>query len=290
MQRVPSVRDVHRGVEEHDVLTYASAIAFQVLTALVPLLLVLLALIGFFDLERVWQDAARELRPNLSDAAFTVVDDTVRNVLSGQQWFWLTAGLAFALWRLSAAMRAVMGALDRIYDAERERTLAERLRVSIGLAIAVALLLLAALSVVHLGPLVVSVDGVLLGAVSFVVRWGLAGLLLLLAVGLTIHHAPATPQPLGWVSFGSLSAVGAWLAGSALFVLYVTEVASYGSLFGSLATIFVLLTYLYLSAIALLVGVEIDTQVRRRVEGSPDGAGAERGEGEGRLSGARAAA
>ncbi len=117
-----------------------------------------------------------------------------------------------------------------------------------------------------------------------IVRWALAAALLLLAVGMTIHYAPATPQPLRWVSFGSIVAVAAWLIGSLLFVVYITEVASYGSLFGSLATVFVLLTYLYSSAVALLVGVEIDTQVRRRVEGTPHG---DRAEG---LSDARAAA
>jgi membrane protein len=284
---MPSVREVQEGMEDHELLNAASAIAFQVLTALIPLLLVLLALIGFFDLEQVWTDAARELRPRLSPAAFTVVDDTVRNVLTGKQWFWLTAGLALALWRLSAAMRAVMGALDHIYAAERSRPLTERLRVSIALAIAVALLLLLALCVLHLGPLLVPVDGVVPGVVSVVVRWGVAAVLLLVAVGLTIHYAPATPQPLHWVSFGSLVAVGSWLIGSLLFALYITEVASYGSLFGALATVFVLLTYLYTSAIALLLGVEIDTQVRRRVEGSADGASGERGAA---VSGARAAA
>ena len=265
------MRDVHRGIEDHDILNSASAIAFQVVTAIVPLLLVVLALIGFFDLERVWQDAADDLRPQVSAATFTVVDDTVRNVLSGKQWFWLTGGALFALWRLSAAMRAVMGALDRIYHADRERPLLERLRLSIALALAVTLLLLLALAVVHLGPLLVSVEGTLPALASLVVRWGLAGVLLLIAIGLTIHYAPATEQPLGWVSFGSLVAVAAWLVGSLLFLLYITEVASYGSLFGSLATIFVLLTYLYTSAIALLIGVEIDTQVRRRVEGTPHG-------------------
>ncbi len=284
MQRVPTIKEVHSGIEDHEILNSASAISFQVVTAIVPLLLVLLALLGFLDLERVWDDVARELRPQVSGAAFTVVDDTVRNVLENRQWFWLTAGAAFALWRLSAAMRAVMGALDRIYHAERDRPLLERLRVSIGLAVAVALLLLLALAVVHLGPVLVRADGAVLGVLSVVVRWGVAALLLLLAVGLTIHYAPATPQPLGWVSFGSVTAVVAWLVGSLLFVLYITEVASYGSLFGSLATIFVLLTYLYSSAVALLVGVEIDTQVRRRVEGTPHG---DRAEG---LSDARAAA
>jgi membrane protein len=271
----PDLRELHRGFEEHEILNHASAIAFQVLTALVPLSLVLLALIGFFDLERVWTDAAKEIRPQVSAAAFTVIDDTVRNVLGSKQPFWLTIGAAFAIWRLSAAMRAVMGALDRIYGAERERPLVERLRVSIGLALAVSALLLLALAVLHLVPLIVPVDGVVLTVLSIVVRWTVAAALVLLAIGLTIHRAPATPQPIKWVTFGSLVAVAVWVLASVGFALYITELASYGSLFGSFATVFVLLTYLYFTTTALLAGIEIDTQVRRRVEGSSHGGTAE---------------
>ncbi len=273
----PDLRALRRGFDEHEILNSASAIAFQGLMALVPLLLVLLALLGFLNLERVWEDAARQIRPEVSPAAFTVIDETVRNVLGGKQWFWLTLGAAFAIWRLSSAMRAVMGALDRIYAADRDRPLAERLRVSIGLALAVTALLFAALAVVHLGPLLVPVEGAALTVVSIAVRWGLAAALLLLALGLTIRHGPATPQPIKWVTFGSLVSVGVWVAGSLLFLFYITKIASYGSIFGSFATLFVLLTYLYVAAIALLAGVEIDTEARRQVEGTSHG-GEEGGE------------
>jgi membrane protein len=65
--------------------------------------------------------------------------------------------------------------------------------------------------------------------------------------------------------------VGSWLLTSVAFGFYATEIASYGSLFGSFATVFVLLTYLYLASIALLLGAEADTQVRRKTEGSSNG-------------------
>ena len=67
------------------------------------------------------------------------------------------------------------------------------------------------------------------------------------------------------------SCVGTWLLASVAFGFYATEIASYGSLFGSFASIFILLTYLYLTAIALLAGAEADAQVRRENEGSANG-------------------
>ena len=99
----------------HELLNSSSAIPFQTLFALIPLALFALALCGFLALDRVWEDAAAEIEPQVSAAAFTVIDDTARQILAQQQPFWLTLGAAFAIWRLSAAMRATMGALDRIY-------------------------------------------------------------------------------------------------------------------------------------------------------------------------------
>ena len=271
MPPLPSFTELRDGVQDHDVLQNASAIAFQVLSAAIPLALVMLATLGFVNMESVWEDAALDIRPNVSTAAFQVLDDTVRNVLEKQQPFWLTLGVGLALWRLSTAMRAVMHSLDEIYEADRERPLLERLRVSLGLALVIALLLIAAIVVVHLGAALVKSDGVL-SVVSLLVRWGIAAGLALLAVGITIRHAPATPQPLGWASFGAVLCVGTWLLASVAFGFYATEIASYGSLFGSFASIFVLLTYLYITAVALLAGAEADSQVRRKVEGSANGA------------------
>ena len=137
-------------LERHEILNSASAIAFQVLYAIVPLGLFTFALAGFLDLDRVWQDAAAELKGKVSPAAFMVIDDTAHKVLGSQQVFWLTAGAALAVWRLSAAMRATMGALDRIYECEDARSLAAELLTSIALSLATGLLALAALDVVYL--------------------------------------------------------------------------------------------------------------------------------------------
>ena len=258
MRRLGRLRDL---LDRHEILNSASAISFQVLFALVPLGLFLLALVGFLDLDRVWQDVSAELKDKVSPAAFSVIDDTAQKILGAQQPFWLTAGAALALWRLSAAMRATMGALDRIYECEDDRSLASAVRTSIGLSVATTLLVLLALAVVYLGPVAVPAEGAL-GVLSVIVRWGLALALGVLAVGLIVHSAPARAQTLSWVSRGTVLAAGCWLLGTSGFALYVTEIADYGSVFGSFATLFMLLTYVYLSATAFLLGVEIDVRAR----------------------------
>src|SRR3954453_9107116 len=87
--------------EEHDLLTSASAISFQVLTAIVPFLLFAFALLGFLSLGDVWRDhVADHVRHNGFPAMFTTIDATVTKVLDSRQLFWMTAGLALAVWQV----------------------------------------------------------------------------------------------------------------------------------------------------------------------------------------------
>ena len=86
--------------------------------------------------------------------------------------------------------------------------------------------------------------------------------LLFTAVWLLLRFAPAHPGPHRWISFGSALCVIAWVGTSLVFGLYVTQVADYNSIFGSLATVFVLFSYLYVSAVSFLIGAEVDAIAR----------------------------
>src|ERR671933_832971 len=86
-------REILRGFEENDLLTYASAISFQVFFALIPLALLGLGLLGAFGLSDVWSsDLAPKLHDSASPAAFKVIDQTVRQVLAEKRLFWASAG------------------------------------------------------------------------------------------------------------------------------------------------------------------------------------------------------
>jgi uncharacterized BrkB/YihY/UPF0761 family membrane protein len=103
------------GFKRHDLLTYASAISFQILTAIIPFALFVLAVAGLLDLSSVWRDHLEpRLRENVSAAVFAVISNAVNKVFAGRPWLWATVGGGLALWQVSGAVRAVMGALGRI--------------------------------------------------------------------------------------------------------------------------------------------------------------------------------
>ena len=261
------------GFKQHDLLTYSSAISFQILTAIIPFALFVLAVAGLLHLDGVWQDHVQpEIHANVSPALFAVISNAVDKVFGGRQWLWATFGGGLALWQVSGAVRAVMGALGRIYGSEGERPFLKRYGVSFALSIEVgACFILAALCLV-LAPFFSVADLGAAGDVfAFVVRWALAAGLLFLAVGLLVRHAPATAQPLPWVSIGAGIVVGLWVIVSLVFYLYLTTVASYESAFGSLAAVIVVTGYLYISTTAFLFGAQLDAIIRAQATGRSHG-------------------
>ena len=248
---------------ENDLLTYASAISFQVLSSLVPFLLFGFGLLGFLHLGNVWsKELGPEIKAGVSGPAFAFIDEAIRKALTSKQAFWISMGFVIALWEISGAVRAVMGALNTVYGLETRRGWWRRMGVSTALALAVAACWLAAIAVVVGGPLAYGdVGGVLLVAL-FVARWGVAALLLLLAVGLLLRYAPEMRSPLRWVSRGSVLIMAGWLLMSLGFGFYLREIADYNSIFGGLATVVVLIAYLYAAAVVFLGGVQVDALAR----------------------------
>jgi membrane protein len=258
-------KDVVGSFQKNGLPNFASAMAFRVVLALIPFLLFLLSLLGFLDLQEAWRtDVAPELRKNASATAFKLVDDTVRQVLSEKQIWWLTAGLVLTLWELSAATRVAMSAMDRMYGYYRRRSLVEMLPRSLALGGEMGLCVVTAIAVVRFGALLTGEVHGILAVISFLIRWLLAAVVLALGVGLLVRYGPATRQTVPWVSFGTGLVLAAWVLTSIAFGLYATYVASYTSVFGHLASVFVLLLYLWLSANAFLVGIQLDACVRER--------------------------
>jgi membrane protein len=257
---VPEIVEAFR---RNGLINFAASISFLLVLATVPFLLFLLALLGFLELEEVWRrDVAPEIRGTLSDTAFRLLDDTATRVLTQKQVWWLTAGFALSLWEVSAATRVTMTALDRIYGFHRRRGFFEIFPRSVGLGLTMGVTVVVAVVVVRFVPLATGDVGGVAAVLSVLGRWLLAGALLGAGVALMVHHGSATRQTLPWVTVGTFLVMGAWIAMSILFGIYVTYLANYGSVFGNLTTFFVLLLYVYASAIAFLAGVQADACLR----------------------------
>ncbi|OAI40256.1 hypothetical protein AYO39_01675 [Actinobacteria bacterium SCGC AG-212-D09] len=266
-------RAILDGFKQHDLLTYSSAISFQIITAVVPFVMFVLALGGLLHLDGVWRNhVAPEIRTHVSPAVFSVISSAVNKAFSGRALLWATVGGGLALWQVSGAVRAVMGAFARIYGATYERPFIRRYLISFTLAIATGACFVLAGVCLALAPFFsVLHPGAAWDVFAFVARWTLAVGFLSLAVGLLVHVAPATHQPLPWVSLGTTIVTVWWVIVSVGFYFYLTRVASYASVFGSLASVIVVIAYLYISTTAFLFGAQLDAIIRAQATGTLSG-------------------
>jgi membrane protein len=250
---------------EHHLWTYASAISFRALVALVPLVLLGLAFLRAFGLEDVWSNSvAPAIEGHVTAPVYAAINFSVEKIFASS-----TAGLiAFAgallVWDMTWAVSTIMEALNEIHDVEERRSSRWRVLVALFLAIAVILCIVGAALAVILGPR----PGGALHFLFGIGRWPVAVLLLSLAVGLLVRYGPAEKPQTRWASAGSLLVVGTWILATIAFRWWVSSVANFKTAIGSLTVFLVLTAYVFTSAAIFLLGVQLDELLRKDVRAS----------------------
>ena len=177
-----------------------------------------------------------------------------------------TVGLALALWSTTGAMTGYMTAINLAYERKDTRNFVRKRLVALTMVavIGVAFLLVAVL--LMFGPtvehLIASHAGAASGAVGWIwwiAQWPILIVGLVAAFETLLYLGPDVPKR-RWrlLSPGPLVAAVVWIAVSAAFAFYSSSFGSYNKTWGSLSAVIVMLTWLWLSALALLLGAEID--------------------------------
>jgi membrane protein len=186
----------------------------------------------------------------------------------------LFVGVVGALWAASGATASIIKAVNKAEDIEetrkfwKVRLLALALVMLTGLVTATVFVL-----IVFGGPLGDAVaDRASLGSeftvVWNVLRWPIAFAGLLLFFAIVYWLAPnRSPRNWKWLTPGSILGAVLWLVLSGLFALYTSYSSSYDRTYGSLAGAIILLLWLYYSAVALLLGAELNSELARRAGG-----------------------
>ena len=178
-------------------------------------------------------------------------------------------GLVLALWSVTGAMTGYMTAVNIAFGCKDRRRFVRKRLVALlmGGCIGVAFLLVAGL--LMFGPQIEKRIGPAVGmphlvaTLWWVAQWPILAAGLLAAFATMLYLGPAADRRWRFVSPGAVVAMVIWLAVSGLFAVYTASFGSYDKTWGSLSAVIVMLTWLWLSALALLFGAEIDAQIER---------------------------
>jgi membrane protein len=187
----------------------------------------------------------------------------------GSQTLGLTflIGLAVSLWSANAAMKSLFDTLNIVYREEEQRGFLKLNAISLGFTIAAILFVLAALGAVVAVPIFLNYVGLsnqsdLLLRIG---RWPALYLVLTFALAVIYRYGPSRQKPRWrWITWGSAIAALLWLAASALFSWYAANFGKFNETYGSLGAVIGFMMWLWISAIVILLGGEIDAEMEHQ--------------------------
>lgn len=258
------IRDLRRRFSEHELPIYASAIAFRGLIAVIPLALLGLGLLSALGLQDTWHNSiAPAIQPKVLPAVYDAINASVDKIFSSSSAGLIVFAAALTIWDLSLGMYAVMRALNRVHDVEEKRSTLRRAAIAVGLAAGVGACVIVSVLLMVIAPRANGSWHVLFG----ILRWLIAPLVLVLAIGLVVRFAPAQKPDARWASAGSLLVIVVWIVATLLFKLWVTYVANFKSAVGSLTGLLLVTAYFFVSAAIFIVGAELDELLRKETRG-----------------------
>ena len=244
----------YQRINDNRLLAVAAGVVFYGLLALFPGITALVSLYGLFASPSTINDHLSSIGGMLPGDAFQILQDQVNRLAAkggAKLGFGFIFGLGLAFWSANAGMKAIMDALNVVYDEKEKRGFIRLNLVSLAFTLAAIASVLVAIGAVVVLPLVLNYAG--LGNVSEtllrIVRWPVLLVLIMIGLAVLYRFGPSRrEQRWQWLSVGSVFAVVAWLASSALLSWYLANFANYDATYGSLGAAIGLMMWMWISS------------------------------------------
>jgi len=257
-------------VSEQNLFLIAGGVTYDVLLALFPGLAALVSLYGLvFDAGQIERQVAAlsavlpaQTQELLSQQLHSLVEAS-----GGALGFAAIAGLLLALWSASRGMSGLITALNIAYEEKETRGFFKLNLIALGLTLGLLAGGVVAIALVAVLPAAARLLAI--GAatkwVLLLAQWPVLIVLVMLGLAVLYRFAPNRDKPQWrWVSPGAGAATILWIVASVAFTVYVANFNSYDKTYGSLGGVIILLTWLYLSALMVLLGAVINAQSERQ--------------------------
>ncbi|MER5882916.1 YihY/virulence factor BrkB family protein [Streptomyces sp. NPDC001941] len=265
------LKDTVNSCVEYRILGLAAEAAFFTLLSLPPLLLGLIALLGYVD---GWTntDTVSSIEENILNAASAVLSDRgvqdiarplLEDVTQGKRPELVSLGFAIALWSGSRAVNVFIDTITVMYGLDGHRGIVKTRLLAFLLYIVALLIGAVVLPLAVVGPDRV-VELIPWGTeVVSVLYWPVV-ILLSIAFLTTLYHV-SVPVRSPWIEDipGALVALAMWVLGSFLLRIYLTSQVEGPTIYGSLAAPIAVLLWIGISAFAVLVGAAVNAAIDR---------------------------
>lgn len=262
-----------REFKDDELTDRAAALTYYGVLSLFPALLALVSILGLTG--RSTTDKVLENLQELTapGAARDIITQAVEQLQGNAGIGSIVAivGLVLAIWSASGYVAAFMRSANAVYDMPEGRPVWKVLPVRLGVTVALMLMaVVSALIVVFTGGLARQAGDLLgLGDTALTVwsiaKWPVLIVLVVIMIALLYWAAPnAKVRGFRWITPGSFLALLIWLVASAGFAVYVANFGSYNKTYGTMAGVIVFLIWLWITNLAILLGLEFDAEIARQ--------------------------
>jgi membrane protein len=260
------VRRTWREIGDDNCLGLAAQLAYYFVLALFPALIVIVAIGSYFPRSTLY-DVLGTLGRFAPAEVVSLVRTQLDAILAAEQGGLLTVGVLGALWSSSAALTAIIDALNRAYDITESRAWWKVRLLAIVLTEGLSVFILTAFALVVAGPELAQAAVGWLGISQIVawvwrvVQWPLVFGLVAFGIACIYYFAPDADQDWFFLTPGSVLATVLWLLASLGFRFYVQNFGDYNATYGALGAAAILLLWLYVSSLAILIGAEVNAEI-----------------------------
>ena len=270
----PGWRDIllraWRQLGKDNISIIAAGVAFYSLLAIFPAITAFVSLYGIVADPSQAQAQISLLERVVPADALTLLGDQLRAVTSARttKLGWGAAiAILVALWSAGAGVRALMTALNVVYQEEEKRGFIKFYLVALGFTFGLISATILSLAVIVALPVAfrfLPLGGLAQTLISGL-TWLILALVVILGLGALYRYGPSrTPAKTRWISWGAVAAAVLWLLASFLFSLYAANFADYSATYGAVGAVVALLTWFWLSALIVLLGAQLNAEMEHQ--------------------------
>jgi len=262
-------------------LGISAGVVFYALFALFPAITALVSSYGLFASPATISEHLGILQGALPPGAFDIVKEQIERVSSsGEAKLGLSflLGLSLALWSANAGVKAVIDALNIVYEEEEKRSFLKLNAVSLAFTIGAVVVVLVGIGATVVAPIVVNAVGFAqadwMGWIVGILRWPLLMALVMGALAILYRYGPSRREAKWrWLLVGAFAATALWILGSSGLSYYIAHFGDYDKTYGSLGAAIGMMMWMWLSSIVVLFGAELNSEIEHQtVEDSTVGA------------------
>ncbi len=258
----------YKGVTEGYLTSRAAAISYSVFLAIFPFLIFLFTIIPFIPIDNFQVSLLRLIADFMPASAYETVRETIVDIITRPRSSLLIFNLLLTLYFSTNGVNSLIEAFNDTYHVMESRTTFRQYLVSTFLVLFISLLLILSIGLITFGSVLlrwllpdIITSGQFFALLLQALRWMIVVMLLLTAISSVYYFAPARRGQFRFISAGSLIATLLVLITTLGFNFYVDNFASYNALYGSLGTLMVVLFWIYINAISLLIGFELNASI-----------------------------